>query len=268
MMTDYYTEISALFDVYENEEHLTEREIYQRCLLLIKNHGFDRDYMYSVNDVVNNRGYCFQFEVPSKRTIKFIPEEYVALITNASKSKNKTSDLIKYLNDLNDHRLIFASIHALKVNFLVELGVLPTNNEFINHRLNGNFRDLMFESFDTDSDSHEIIMDAAEKIGLEYARLSYLQFWLDMERLLWTIEKVDPRKGHIKVNTIKVAFGIAPRIFFERNDKKYYDVSFSKKLNNYLKLIDKHTLAYVKEKYEGSIEPTRLYGYSLLFNVL
>ena len=267
-MTDYYNDVSALFDVYENEEHLTEREIYQRCLLLIKNHDFDRDYMYSVNDVVNNRGYCFQFEVPSKRTIKFVPEEYVALITNASKSKNKTAELIKYLNDINDHRLIFASIHALKVKFLVELGILPSNSEFINYRLDWNFRDLMFESFDVENDGYEAIMDAAEKIGLEYARLSYLQFWLDMERVLWTIESADPRRGHIKVNTIKVAFGIAPRIFFERGGKKYYDVSFSKKLNNYLKYIDKCVLAHVKERYEGSVEPTRSYGYSLLFNVL
>ena len=44
-MTDYYNEVSALFDVYENEEHLTEKEIYQRCLILIKNHKFDFDYV-------------------------------------------------------------------------------------------------------------------------------------------------------------------------------------------------------------------------------
>lgn len=267
-MTDYYNEVSALFDVYENEEHLTEKEIYQRCLILIKNHKFDFDYMWAINDAVNNRGYCFQFEVPSKKKSTFDPFVYVSLITNASKSKNKTQDLINYLRDINDHRLIFVSIHALKVKLLIELGLLPANNEWINARSGESFRDLVFESFDTEGNEYSLVMDAAEKIGLEYIRLSYMQFWLDMEWLLWTIEKADPRKGHIKVNTIKVAFGIAPRQYLERGDKKYYDISFSKKLNNYLKMIDKTVLAHIKEKYKNSIEPTREYGYSLLFNVL
>ena len=267
-MINYYNEISALFDVYENEEHLTEREIYQRCLLLIKKHNFDRDYMFSVNDVINNRGYCFQFEVPSNRVAEFVSDEYIASITNASKSKNKTAELINYLNKIKDHRLAFASIHALKVKLLVELGVLPSDSEFINSRLNWNLRDLLFESFDDNDDIRELLISALEKIGFDYVILPYFRFWLDMEYLLWFIERADSRKGHIKVNTIKVAFGIAPRIYFERGDKKYYDVSFSKKLNSYLKLIDKRALAHVKEKYKGSVEPTRLYGYSLLFNVL
>lgn len=267
-MRDYYDEISALFDVYENEEHLTEKEIYQRCLLLIKNHKFDFDYMWSINDVVNNRGYCFQFEVPSKPKRKFVPEEYVSLITNVSKSKNKTEELIKLLVEINDHRLIFASIHALKVKFLIELGILPNNNGWINSKTSYSFRDLLFESFESENDAYDLILDAAEKIGLEYIRFSYMKFWLDMEWLLWTIEDNDIRKGHIKVNTIKVAFGIAPRIYFERGDKKYYDPAFSKKLNSYLKLVDKNVLDHIKENYKDSVEPTRMWGYSLLYNVL
>ncbi len=267
-MVNYYNEISALFDVYENEERLTESEIYQRCLLLIKKHNFDKDYMYSLNDVVNNRGYCFQFDIPNERKIQFNSEQYISLITNASKSKNKTAELINYLNDIKDCRLSFASIHALKIKFLVELGILPNNSEYINSHLNENIRDLLFESFNDDEDDSELLIDSLEKIGFEYTNLPYFKFWLDMEYLLWTIQRVDPRKGYIKVNTIKVAFGIAPRMYFERGDKKYYDVSFSKKLNNYLKQIDRDALAHVKEKYLRSVEPTWLYGYSLLFNVL
>ncbi len=267
-MINYYNEISALFDVYENEERLTESEIYQRCLLLIKKHNFDRDYMYSVNDVINNRGYCFQFEVPSERKIKFDLEQYTSLITNASKSKNKTATLINYLNDIKDYRLSFASIYSLKIKFLIELGILPSNSEYINKHLNNNFRDLLFKSFSEDKNASELLIDSLEKIGFEYTRLSYFKFWLDMEYLLWTIERADPKKGYIKVGTIKVAFGIAPKMYFERGDRKYYDVSFSKKLNNYLKQIDKVALAHIKDKYKRSVEITYLYGYSLLFNVL
>lgn len=267
-MIDYYNEVSALFDVYENEEHLTEREIYQRCLTLIKNHDFDIDYMWAINDAVNNRGYCFQFEVPSKKSKKFNYDEYNELITNTSKSKNKTQELIKFLNGIRDDRLTFISLHALKTKYLIELGILPSNNEWINTRSGENFRDLMFESLSTEEEQYSIVMDAAEKIGIEYIRLSYMQFWLDMEWLLWTIEKADPRKGHIKVNTIKVAFGITPKLYLERGDKKYYDPSFSKKLNGYLKLIDKDLLKKVKDHYKDSPEQERPWGYSLLFKVL
>ena len=245
-MVNYYNEISALFDVYEIEERLTESDIYQRCLLLIKKHNFDKDYMYSINDVVHNRGYCFQFDVPNERKTQFNLEQYISLISNASKSKSKTIELINYLNEIKDHRLSFASIHAIKIKFLVELGFLPNNSEYINNHLRENFRDLLFESFNGDKDAYELLLTALEKIGFEYTSLPYFQFWLDMEYLIWTIERVDKRKGYIKVNTIKVAFGIAPRSYFERGDKKYYDASFSKKLNNYLKQIDKNALPILK----------------------
>lgn len=267
-MIDYYKEISTLFDVYENEQHLSEKLIYQRCLLLIKNHDFDIDYMWAVNDVVNNRGYCFQFEVPTKKVKKFDSNTYNELMTNTSKSKKKTQDLIKFLNDVKDHRLTFVSLYALKVKFLIELGILPNSNAWINAREGENFRDLMFESLSEGKEIYDLILDAAEKVSLEYIRLSYMQFWLDMEYLLWTIEKVDPRNGHIKVNTIKVAFGIVPKIFLERGNKKYYDVAFSKKLNKYLKLIDKDLLKTMKEVYKNSPEQDRPWGYSLLFKVL
>lgn len=267
-MSDYYKEISTLFDVYENEQHLSEKLIYQRCLLLIKNHDFDIDYMWAVNDVVNNRGYCFQFEVPTKKIKKFDANTYNSLITNASKSLKKTKDLIKFLNDVKDHRLTFISLYALKVKYLIELKILPSNNTWINAHKDENFRNLMFESLNKGEAIYSIIMDAGEKVGLEYIELSYMQFWLDMEYLLWTIEKADPRNGHIKVNTIKVAFGIAPKIFLERGNKKYYDASFSKKLNKYLKLIDKDLLMEMKELYKNSPEQDRPWGYSLLFKVL
>ena len=267
-MTDYRNEISALFDVYENEEHLTEKEIYERCLLLIKNHNFVFDYMWSINDEVLERGYSFRFNIPSKREEEFDQDKYVSLITNASKSQERTKNLIDYLNRVKDDRLTFISLHALKTKYLMDLGILSNACQWINDRETKNFRELLFESLSTNDEQYSLIMDAAEKIGLEYIRASYWQFWLDMEWLLWTIEKADPRKGHIKVTTIKVAFGITPRAYLERGDKKYYDQSFSRKLNGYLKLIDKDLISIVKDHWKDSTEPDRPWGYSLLFKVL
>ena len=265
-MINYYDEIAALFDVYEKEEHLSEKEIFNRCKLLIKNHNFDVDYMYSVNDVVKNHGYCFQFNVPTQKEKAFSSDEYVSLISNVSKSRNRTEELINYLIAVDDYRLTFASIHALKVKHLIDLGILKSTT-WTNEHSTDDFRSLIFNSFDN-KDNYEAMMDALEKIGLKYIRLPYMQFWLDMEWLLWTIEQADPRNGHIKVNTIKIAFGIAPRIYFERGDKKYYDVSFSKKLNQYLKLINKDILEDIKAYYGDSADTNWPYGYSLLYKVL
>lgn len=267
-MIDYYQEIAALFDIYENEEHLTEKEIYQRCLLLIKNHNFDPDYMWSINDVSNNRGYCFQFVVEKNAKKQFDSGVYNDLMTNTTKSKNKTEELINYLNDVDDYRLSFASLHALKTKYLIELGLLPNDNEWINSFYNDSFRDLLFKSFIDHYEINDILMDVCEKMGLKYIRLGYMQFWLDMEWLLWTIELADQRNGHIKVNTIKVAFCIAPKIFFERENKIYYDTSFSSKLNSYLKLIDKDLLKIMKDRYEGTSVIEYMFGYSALFKTL
>ena len=265
-MLDYYDEISALFDIYENEERLSEKAICNKCKNLIKKHHFNRDFIYCINDVVNDRGYCFKFEIDLETGKVFDAMEYSFLITNAKKSQKKTEQLILYLKKVNDHRLIFASIYALKVEYLINLGIIE-NNKWTKAHSKNNFRDLLFISTN-DENNYQLCIKTAEKIGLKYIKLPYMQFWLDMEGLLWTIEKADPKKGYIKVNTIKVAFGITPRIYFERGEKKYYDALGSKNLNKYLKLIDQKMLEIVKEKYKNSVEPTRMWGYSLLFNVL
>lgn len=266
IMNSYCKEISALFDIYESEEHLTEAEIYNRCKELINKHDFDIDYMYDINDVVHNRGYCFQFIVPEQKTKEYSNKEYEALIYNVSKSENRTAELISYLKEVNDHRLFFVSLYALKVKHLINLGILK-NNEWTNSNANSNIRDLLFSSYD-DENKIDICLDALKRIGLKYVDLSYMQFWLDMEFLLWTIEQADSAKGHIKVNTIKVAFCITPKEYLIRDDKKYYDSRFAKKINGYLKLIDKSALKLIKEKYKNSNEPQRLWGYSLLYNIL
>ncbi len=265
-MLNYYDEISTLFDIYENEKHLSEKAICSKCKSLIKKHHFNRDFMYCLNDIVSEHGYCFQFDIESEDKEKFDARIYSLLITNAKKSQKKTEQLILYLKKVNDHRLIFASIYALKVEYLINLGIIE-NNEWTKEHSKNNFRNLFFISAN-DENNYRVCIKTAEKLGLKYIKLPYMQFWWDMERLLWTIEKADPKKGYIKVNTIKVAFGITPRIYFERGEKKYYDALGSKNLNKYLKLIDQKMLEIVKEKYKNSVEPTRMWGYSLLFNVL
>ena len=95
-MISYVDEIEALFDLYE-EQRLTEKDIFERCIELVIKHEFNKDYMYDLNDTLYNRGYSFQFDV-NRNKAKFDVEEYGLLITNVSKSKDKTKSLIEYLN--------------------------------------------------------------------------------------------------------------------------------------------------------------------------
>ena len=52
-MISYVDEIEALFDLYE-EEHLTEKEIFQRTIELVISHEFEKDYMYDLNESYSN----------------------------------------------------------------------------------------------------------------------------------------------------------------------------------------------------------------------
>ena len=134
-MFSYIDELEAIFDIYE-AERLTEGEIFQRAIELVKKHKFDRDYMFDLNDTIFNRGYSFQFVVPKLDSEKFDLKKYETLCLNVGKSQEKTENLISYLKDVNDFRLGLASIHMLKVKYLISLGYLPDNIEFIESQRN------------------------------------------------------------------------------------------------------------------------------------
>ena len=119
-MISYVDEIEALFDLYE-EEHLTEKEIFQRTIELVISHEFEKDYMYDLNDTLFNRGYSFQFDVKREK-LKFDSETYYNLITNVTKSKDKTNQLIEKINNSNiptgiKEFLIKASYRHLAFNY-------------------------------------------------------------------------------------------------------------------------------------------------------
>lgn len=265
-MISYRKEIEALFDIYENDLHLTEQEIFERSNKSIKEHKFNRDYMFDLNDVLYFRGYSFQYDIPPLEKRIFDKDEYALVIENSTKSKDKTNNLILYLKEVNDWRLSLCSLHALKTKYLVELGILPSDNVYINNNLKSNLRDLFFNAYF--SKDYDVILPCLEKVGILYSTLNYMIFRLDIEFLLWSIEQKDKNKGFIKANTIKIAFNIAPLDFFIRNDKYYYDQQFAEKLNQYLKLIDRKSLDFVKNEWNDKIEQLDDTGYKLLFKIL
>ena len=266
-MISYVDEIEAIFDIYE-AEHLTEAEISQRSIELVKKHDFDRDFMFDINDTLYNRGYSFQFEVPQLERELFDSEKYEELCSNVGKSKDKTEELIEYLKNINDFRLGLASIHMLKVKYLIALGYLSEDNEFIKANSNLDLRTLLFKSYEYDLEAKTIIVESLEDFGIPYSTLEYMEFRLDVEYLLWTIERDDPNRGYLKVNTFKVALNLAPKEYFVRNGKCYYNEKFSKVTKDYLKLISQKCVNIIKDWWDEEGYTVDGTGYRLLYQLL
>lgn len=264
-MISYVDEIEALFDLYE-EERLTEKEILQRTIELVLSHDFEKDYMYDLNDTLFNRGYSFQFEVKREK-LKFDSKTYCELITNVTKSKDKTNQLMTYLRDVGDRRLTLSSIHLLKIRYLIDLGYLPTDNEIIIQNKNMSLRDF-FNIYFYDKEIKAMIIKLFTKIGILYAELYFDLFAIEMEHLLWTIERDDKNYGYLKVNTLKIALNIAPKEYFEKDGKQYYNPKFSKVTKDYLKLIDKNEISKIKARWGEDGYETDNSGYRLLYKIL
>lgn len=264
-MVSYIDEQEALFDLYE-ELHLCEKEILDRSIELVIRHDFDADYMYDLNDTIFNRGYSFQFEVESNKR-KFNIDEYNNLITNVTKSKDKTLKLIKYLDEVNDQRLTFASLHMLKVKHLIDLNYLPSNNNIINSNTKLSFKELFFTYYE-DKSFKKILVKALSNIGIKYAECEYFDFIMDIEYLLYSIEENDPNYGYIKSNTLKVAFNITPKEYYEKDGKKYYNPKISKVSKEYIKLINKDKIKKIKSKWLEEGYETVNTGHMLLYKLL
>ena len=265
---NYVGEIEALFDTYE-DNHLTEAEIFGRCIDLVLKQNKDRDYMFDINDTLFNRGYSFQFDVPPLDRKEFNQDDYVALSSQSTKSKDKTKDLIDYLRSIHDFRLTFASMHMLKVDYLISLGYLPSDNEYINNRKGFTLRELLYRSYEENLEAKAIIVKALEKLGVLYSGYEEMEFKLDLEYLLWTIERDEKGKeSYKKVNTLKVAFNLAPKEYFIRDGKLYYNPRLSKVTKDYLKCINQKCINVIKDWWgeEGySLDGT---GYAVFYQLL
>lgn len=257
--------IEKWFDVFEKKYFMTEKEIYEACIELVKSSNFNKEFIYDLNDVLYNRGYSFQFEIEEQND-KFEINKYNELCSNTSKSKNKTKNLIDYLNSINSFRLSLATLHKLKVKYLIELGYIK-ENDYINKYVDKDLKTLLFHAYEEDINTKEYLINILPNFGIKYSTLEYVRFKLDMEYLLWTIEKND-NKAYIKVNTLKVALNIAPKEYFIFNNKRYYNENFSIVTKNYLKLIDKNSLNKIYNIWQDEGYNLDDTGYSVLYGLL
>lgn len=259
-MSGYIKLIEDLFDHYE-KNRLTEEEIFDKCVNLIRSRKYDPEYMWTLNDALYNRGYSFQFIVHNTKK-KFDSSTYANLTSQVTKSKVKTQALWEYLSTAKDHRLILASLHMLKVQFLVDMGYVQDSSVLEGKKLL-TIRELLYGNYNN-VQIKKIVKSTLDSMGMVDALTEVGDFWLDMEYLLWTIERDDPKYGHLKINTIKVATAIAPKSYFERDDKIYYSEHTSRDFKKYIKLIDKTAIAEMKDKWGDNGYGTLHDGYRLL----
>ena len=261
---DYITLIERLFDNFE-AQRLSEDEILERSQNLVKCHKDDKEYLYTLNDTLYNRGYAFQFAIKNDKP-KFDGDVYESLTGNVTKSKAKTQALIDYLAQLSNHILTLASMYLLKVRHLIDLGYLPDDNDTINAQANLTLQDLLFENYFDKAVKHAV-QEALARMGIPDIYGGYNEFRLDVEYLLWTIDK-SKGAGYMKINTVKVALNIAPRQFFEREGKPYYYPSTAKEAKKFIKLIDGDAVAKIKARWGESGYETISDGYKLLYQYL
>jgi len=85
--------------IFMEKKKATENDIIQGLIKLLKQSETFEEDIYDVNDILNGYGYSSKFITPKKNNKKFIVDEYKELIKDASKSKSKTIELIKYIKD-------------------------------------------------------------------------------------------------------------------------------------------------------------------------
>lgn len=244
---------------------LEEHEIIEQCIELAEECKYNREMILTINECLDERGYRYQLMVPNTDREIFDNEKYFSLVKNASKSTNKTLDLVNYLHSIEDSRLILVSLHCLKVSRLIKLSLIPDTNFYKEHE-NDNLYDLFFTYYQQEDIFNELC-STLKNIGLKYINEDFMRFRLDMEYLIYSMRKKDKSKDLFKKqNTIRVAFAIAPKTFFINDDKIYYDQKISKKIITYMKLIDKTLIKEMEKKYAQSIENIETQnGYKILY---
>lgn len=266
------------FDLITKWEHekRTEKEIVNKFSELLKDNPEERELYFDINDALHWKGYSYQFAVPREGKYAWDAEEYAELVSNVTKSKEKTKELCIYLAEMDNYILTLASLHFIKFKHLINLGIYKYYDEF-ETIMEMNLYDIYMmcysEVYDKQLKYKEFIKLSLEKlleqIGLAHVKDNYMEFRMDLEYLLWTITQKDKSKeAYKKINTIKVAFCIADREFFMWNDKIYFSEDIHKNLVKYLALIDKKESERIVNKYKDSIHLLDDTGYKLLFNML
>ena len=250
--------------------NFTQQEIIDKFIKVL---AYSRDFdeyvsnMYDINDVLNWNGYHYQFVVPRKEGTAYKNIDYVNKIEKITMSKNKTKELIMYLNEVSDYRLTLSSLQRLKIEFLMELDILPKDNDIINQYSKRFFYDLYFEHYDN-LELRNILDNSFIKLGLKWIECDYMRFRMDMEYVLYSMNFNEKYETYKRINTIKVGLNICPRTYFVWNDKNYYNEKIASNINKYLKKLDKDIVKKYKNKYKNCIDNLDDTGYKLLYNML
>ena len=98
------------FDLITKWEHekRTEKEIVNKFSELLKDNPEERELYFDINDALHWKGYSYQFAVPREGKYAWDAEEYAELVSNVTKSKEKTKELCIYLAEMDNYILTLA----------------------------------------------------------------------------------------------------------------------------------------------------------------
>ena len=271
----YFKEITKL-----EKNHFSEDLIRDYSIALMDDAKWDIDACYDINDVLIYKGYSFRMEIPKKygKKVRFDKEYYGELVKNVTKSVSRTRELMMYLNKLNYSQISLASLNFIKIKHLFALGYFKdTDNPYFEAMMEHNLYNTYFLTYTEPSmyafrhAKKYIENNVFSDIGISYCDLSYMEFRLDIEYLLYTIKFSYVSKDYYKkINTLKVALNITPSFIYEWDSSKiYYYKNIAKYFNDCFKYIDKDSIEELKNKYDESfINDLDNTGYKLLFMLL
>lgn len=251
------------------ENKKTEEEIVLE-LKKIMDSSKNKNIIYKINDCLFHKGYSYQFKPLEVAKLQFNNSDYYNIVSNATKSKQKTNELLSYISEVDDFRLTLNAMNFIKIKNLVALGLFDDTVYYIRDNLNDSLYEFYMKLFKVENNELSFfkweLEDWLKNIGLRWLECNYMQFRMDMEYLLFTILK--NKNDYLKLNTIKVAFSICPREYLINGDKLYYNKNIHKSLISYLALIDKTEIKRMKDKYNNIIDKFDDTGYKLLYNML
>ncbi|MBR3890674.1 MAG: hypothetical protein IKJ30_01205 [Bacilli bacterium] len=224
----------------------------------------DIDLLNDVNELFDERGYNCFFLMPSAKHKKFDLDEYCGYASKfVTKSKDKTLALIKYLKEVNSHRVTNTTLHLIKIKYLVDEGLLDSSNSYIKkcYDENSNLRDTLFQEYmGKDENIKSAIKEIKENIltkiggyGDDYNKYPYYEFIVDTEYLLYSIN------NYKYSNMIKLMFLMVEEEYLKRTGGQYSDKF--ENIGKYLSMIKKADVKWYLEKHNEYIGSYNHDGY-------
>lgn len=219
-----YAELKKLMIKLENTI-LNEDKVIAYFVQLYEKDLKNMRLLENINQLFWERGYNTELLMPLEKHKEYDVDEYIEKSKSVSRSKIKTFEFMRYLDQINFHIVTMTSLHLINIKYLIEEGMLDSNNFYVKKHidLKSSLRDLLFEGYmSEDEETQKVIRDIKEKLlvllggfGEDYNEFPYNEFIIDTEYLLYSLN------DYKKSNSIKLMFKMANKEHYARLNNQY-----------------------------------------------